>query len=441
MVSAPVKARLIPPPEAGAQAARLYAQRLLDALGIAPLRAIDLPDEHPALAWARSGLMALTGPADGAPQMCPLPLAACADGALAALAALAPAGVFADLRGSRLLAERAQLAGHARSGPVSPGGSCRLLEAADGVLALSLARDDDWALLPAWLEAEVPPDWEPLARAVRDRSAQTLVERGHELGLAVANALPGELVGDPVFPPSPRRRESSTKGAVRLDSRLRGNDKPPLVVDLSSLWAGPLCSRLLQRCGAEVIKVESVQRPDGARRGPAAFFERLNAGKRCVTLDFSTRAGRGELRELLQRADIVIEGSRPRALRQLGILAEEVLAEDPGLTWISLTGYGRGGVQENWIAYGDDAAVAAGLSQVQFQATGQWMFVGDAIADPLTGLHAALAAWAGHLAGGGGLVSLALRDVVAHCIAFDLPAGVEALRERQRAWASYSSPC
>jgi hypothetical protein len=436
MGAAPGRARLNRRDGQDALTARRYAQHLLDVLSAAPPCAPEPPDEHPALAWARTGLMALTGAADGAPQMCPVPLTACADGALAALAALAPVGALEGLRGSDLLAERAVFMGHTRNGRIAPGGSCRLLDTVDGVVALNLARNDDWSLLPAWLEDDVAPDWDSVARAIRQCSAQALVERGRELGLAVADA----------SSPSPRTGVSAANarsawgggvrgnGGKRTDPlRAQGGDKP-LVVDLSSLWAGPLCSRLLLRCGAEVVKIESRQRPDGARRGSPAFFERLNAGKCSVSLDFSSTAGRAELRAWLQRADIVIEGSRPRALRQLGIHAEELVAANPGLTWISLTGYGRTPQTENGIAYGDDAAVAAGLSQIQYYATGEWMFVGDALADPLTGLHAALAAWAGWRAGGAGLVSLALCDVVRQCMAFDLPATPAAIRERQREW-------
>jgi hypothetical protein len=416
--------------------ARAYAKALLNSLGAVSTRPLELIDEHPALSWARSGLMALTGPRDGEPQMCPVPLAACADAALAALASLAPTNVFNDLRGSQLLAERAAIAGHMRAGRASPGGSCRLLETADGGIALNLARDDDWALLPAWLECEVAADWESVTRIVQVRSAQELVQRGRLLGLAVAADETPHGVAAPWFSicsSSPRRRGSSETSAFMLDSRFRGNDKKPLVVDLSSLWAGPLCSHLLQRMGADVIKVESTQRPDGARQGPLEFFELLNAGKRNVVLDFSTAQGREQLRALIARADIIIEGSRPRALRQLGIHAEELLVQNPGLSWITISGYGRGEA-ENWIAYGDDAAVAAGLSSIQYQATGHRMIVGDAIADPLTGLHAALAAWASWLGGGGRLVSLELRDVVNHCIQFDLPGSTEALRRRQQEW-------
>src|SRR3546814_5825467 len=94
----------------------------------------------------------------------------------------------------------------------------------------------------------------------------------------------------------------------------------------------------MQRCGADVIKVEGSARPDGARRGPSAFFDLLNAGKRSVALDLQSPRGRAQLRELLRGADIVIEASRPRALRQMGIDAETLLHEQPQLTWLALNG-------------------------------------------------------------------------------------------------------
>ena len=63
------------------------------------------------------------------------------------------------------------------------------------------------------------------------------------------------------------------------------------MVDLSALWAGPLCGDLLARAGASVVKVESTQRPDGARRGSRAFFDLLNGRKRSVALDLRSREG------------------------------------------------------------------------------------------------------------------------------------------------------
>jgi hypothetical protein len=404
-----------------ASTARAYAQRLLDDLGIRAQPRIA--DEHPALSWARSGLMSLTGSADGAGLMCPAPLAACADGAFAALAALAPPGVHPDLRGSQLLGERAALLGLSRAGPVAPGGACRLLEAADGWMAVNLARAEDWDLLPAWTEGAATSDWPSLAAILRGRGVAEWVERARWLGLAVA----AERAR---VDTAPRWFERKQKGSEGRSERMR---RSPRVVDLSSLWAGPLCAQLLQGLGAEVIKVESLHRPDGARQGSQAFFDLLNSGKRSVALDLHGSADVEMLRVLLRSADIVIEGSRPRALHQLGVYAESLIKEKPSLTWISLTGYGRGLPQENWIAYGDDAGVAAGLAQLMHEASGQRVFVGDAIADPLSGLHAALAAWAGWLQGGGGLTSIALSEVVRYALCFDRAEG-EVLLARQRAW-------
>ncbi|HSV80652.1 MAG TPA: CoA transferase [Ramlibacter sp.] len=406
--------------------AAAYATRLLAGLRLEPLRAPSPPALHPALRWSRSGLMALTGAADGPPMMCPVPLAACADGVLAALASLAPQGAFDGIGGADLLAERAAIAGTCRNGSVAPGGACRLLEAADGWMALNLARPDDWELLPAWLEAEVAAEWAAVAAVVRQRPLAALVEQGRLLGLALADA--GVQVA-----PSPAAFVGlvSAVGQRTPAPALRR----PRVLDLSSLWAGPLCSHLLQRLGADVVKLESPQRPDGARNGPPAFFDLLNAGKRSVALDLKTAEGRAGLRRLIAGADIVIEASRPRALRQLGFDAEALVREH-GLSWVSLSGHGRGEPQENWIAYGDDAAVAAGLSALMFRASGQRLIVGDAIADPLTGLHAALAAWASWRQGGGRLLSLSLVEVVRSCLEFGLPATDAVLRERQQRWTA-----
>jgi crotonobetainyl-CoA:carnitine CoA-transferase CaiB-like acyl-CoA transferase len=401
-----------------------YARALLASLGVPACAAAGPDDESPALAWATSGLMALTGAADGAALMCPVPLASCADGAIRALAHIVPAAHSRSLPAGRaLLGERAAIAGLHRNGAISPGGGCRLLSSADSWIAVSLARDCDWSAVPAWLEDDHATSWEHIAAVVATGSAPQLVERARLLGLAACvSALPGHSAG-------PWYRAVVLGAPAPASRRL----EPPKVLDLSSLWAGPLCSHLLQHLGAHVIKVESVARPDGAREGPPQFHDLLNCGKRSVALDFD-RQGIGRLHELIDRADIVIEASRPRGLRQLGVFAEECVARRSGLTWVSITGHGREEPQAGWIAYGDDAGVAAGLSALMERVAGRQFFCGDAIADPLTGIHAALAALAAHGSGGGRLVSLALQDVVAHCAAFSLPSGATQQRERWNAW-------
>jgi crotonobetainyl-CoA:carnitine CoA-transferase CaiB-like acyl-CoA transferase len=85
--------------------------------------------------------------------------------------------------------------------------------------------------------------------------------------------------------------------------------------------------------------------------------------------------------------------------------------------WVSITGHGARGEAANWVGFGDDCGVAGGLSAALRAATGRTGFVGDAIADPLTGIFAALAAWEAWQHGRGGRFGLAMSDVVAHCLA------------------------
>lgn len=405
MGAAPALAASSTAAAAEGDSAQRYARRLLADLG-RPERP-RLPPIHPALRAAHCGLHWLTGPSHAPPRICPVALATAADGALAALASLPGGAPLRALDAGELLTERAALLGLQRQGRQSAAGACRLLDCRDGTLAVHLARDSDWALLPAWLEDDGIDGWDTLAPAFERHDRATLLERAQWLGLPVADA------AAPVLDTAWFETVTDTP---RVPPRQDGR---PLVVDLSSLWAGPLCSQLLQLLGAEIIKVESLGRPDGARQGNAAFFDRLNAGKASVALDFQSEEGRGHLRALLDRADIVIEAARPRGLFQLGIDAEAMVAAQPGKTWISITGYGRRGDDAQRVAFGDDAGIAAGLGGIMAAAHGDACFVGDAIADPLTGLHAALAAWEGWLRGGGGLRALSLRQVVAHVIAAD----------------------
>ncbi|MFC4942913.1 CoA transferase [Pseudonocardia sp. GCM10023141] len=304
--------------------------------------------------------MALTGHPEG-PPLVPPGCAATRAGELAALLADVT-GVRVD--GAALLSERAAFTGHRRRGPVSVGGSCRLLPTADGWAAVSCARPGDAALLGALVEAQLPADpWPGVAAWLRAHPGADLAERAQLLGVAAA----------PIAPPVARPpRGCGTRRAV-----------PGLrVVDFSALWAGPLCAHLLGLAGADVVKVETPQRPDGARRGNPDFYRLLHAGHRSVVLDPDDPAGRRAMAALVEAADIVIEASRPRALAGFGLDAEA--AARAGTTWISITAAGR---DSHRVGFGDDVAAAAGL--VALDALGGPVFCGDAIADPLTGLTAA----------------------------------------------------
>jgi hypothetical protein len=364
-------------------------------------------DPHPDLAWAGSGAMALTGLPSEGPRLAPGPIASCAAGAGAALSYLAGPGLLENLDGAALLGERAALSGLSRQGSVSPGESCRLLRAQDGWLALNLARPEDQALLPAWLErVEDREPWDFATRRVADRRVADLVDRGRMLGMPVAPVAAASATA------------SSWRRVRACGAAARNRPVAPRVLDLASLWAGPLCAALLSDAGAEVVKVESQGRPDGSRSGNADFHDLVNARKYSVALSFDTDAGVDQLRRLIASSDIVIESARPRGLAQLGIDAEACVRAQPGLTWVSITGYGRSLPGGEWVGFGDDTAVAAGLTAC---GSGPPLFCGDAIADPLTGLHAAVAALASWRVGGGALLDLSLRDVVAHALGFDAP--------------------
>jgi crotonobetainyl-CoA:carnitine CoA-transferase CaiB-like acyl-CoA transferase len=159
------------------------------------------------------------------------------------------------------------------------------------------------------------------------------------------------------------------------------------------------------------VKVESWHRPDGARRGPRGFYDLLNAGKRSVALDLTELDGVEQLRQLLHQADVVVEASRPRALRQLGIVPDEVAAAGRLRVWLSITAFGRDAATELRVGFGDDAAAAGGL--VAWDPQGP-VFCADAAADPATGLVAAVAALDRFEHRGAWLVDVHLAGVAAH---------------------------
>jgi CoA-transferase family III len=351
--------------------------------------------------------------------------------------------------GSRSAAEMGP--GRSKKGSISRGGATRLLQTSDGYLALSLARPDDVGLLPALFGDALALDpsimdsnivesftvdltssatdaiWSSVATMVRRARAQEVVDRGIELGLAIA-ALPPtprlvSEVTDPTLSSSTDHQHRDVHGVGGVSDRLTqavvrtnwlasdgsicGHNSNPLrVVDLSSLWAGPLCGQLLASAGCEVIKVESLSRPDGARLGSPEFFDLLNGQKRSVTLDFANHEDLRALIDLLASADVVIEASRPRALEQLGIDRQTLLATTGISVWLQITGHGASGRDANRIGFGDDAAVAGGL--VSWDGN-QPVFCADAIADPATGLVAASAVTEALGAGGKWLLDASLR--------------------------------
>jgi CoA-transferase family III len=294
-----------------------------------------------------------------------------------------------EVDAATILTGRAALLGLSRPGRISAGGATRLLSASDGWCAVALPRDDDVAALPALMEldAVLGDPWATLSRWTALRSTAEVTDRARLLDIAAA------ALGEASPAPPTVRRCGTSVGPRRADGLL--------VADLSSLWAGPLCGQLLARAGAVVVKVESPGRPDGTRRGEPAFFDWMNSGKLSYCVDFD--GGTDALCRLLNAADIVIEGSRPAALRRRGLSADD-LPGRPGRIWLRINGYRD---QPDRPAFGDDAAVAGGL-------VGDGpVFLGDAVADPLSGLEAVRAVAEALRRGGGEVIEVSMAQVAA----------------------------
>jgi CoA-transferase family III len=383
-----------------------------------------------------------------------IPLASIAQHALSRLAAASGSAALRALDGPTLLGERAMRAGWRIPGRASAGGGCRLFEALGDKIALNLARSDDREMLPALFEDDRLDinDDAAIAACVRRTDAHALLTRGRSMGLAIAAerepwpALePAPLFGRngaPTLwtelasgPPAAGRRSVATRGATTPGSSVVACGGPR-VVDLSALWAGPLAAHLLWLAGAEVVKVESRSRPDAMRGAAGDFYALINQGKATVAIDLADGDERGALLSLIASSDIVIEAARPRALRQFGIDADRIVRDTPGLVWISITAHGATGEAAGWVGFGDDCSVSGGLSAALRSATGCTGFVGDALADPLTGVFASLAAWEAWTAGRGARLELAMSHVVARCLAAARHENQAALQSCLRAWQS-----
>ena len=336
--------------------------------------------------WAMSGAMSLTGEPSGPPRQAPVGVTLRMEQLATTIGEIT--GLSID--GPALLGERAAIAGFTRQGSRSVGGYAQLVESIDKPICINFARPDDLRSIPAWLQEEIDPNNRKELFSVLGKSkSEQLMKQADLLGIPLG--VPGTEKHK--HPAHLTEGKTSNKQAATT-----------LVIEFGSLWASPLCGDLLRRSGCRVIKIESVSRPDGARRGPTGFFDLLNGGKESLALDFSDDRSLELLKKIVKEADVIIEGSRPRALRQLGIDAE-IEVED-GKVWVSITGYGRNGPRSKGVAFGDDAAVSGGLFLKD-----PLCFIADAVSDPSAGLLAATLALSALKSGKGWLIDIPLSAV------------------------------
>ncbi|HET7455590.1 MAG TPA: CoA transferase [Solirubrobacterales bacterium] len=170
------------------------------------------------------------------------------------------------------------------------------------------------------------------------------------------------------------------------------------ILDFSRVLAGPLATMTLADLGAEVTKVERPGTGDDTRSwgpphgeaGEATYFQAVNRNKRSVVLDLGEPGGRAKARRLALAADVVVENFRPGVMAKLGLDYESLAAENPGLVYCSITGFGGSGAGAELPGYDLLVQALGGLMGVTGEPEREPLKVGVALVDVIAGLYAAV---------------------------------------------------
>jgi crotonobetainyl-CoA:carnitine CoA-transferase CaiB-like acyl-CoA transferase len=195
-----------------------------------------------------------------------------------------------------------------------------------------------------------------------------------------------------------------------------------IVVDISNFLAAPMCSMFLADFGADVIKVERPEIGDEVRRwgevknGVGLYYKAVNRGKRSITADLRTPFGVEVVKRLIAKADILVENYRTGTLEKWGLGPDVLMAINPGLIVVRVTGFGQTGPHRKRPGFGTIAEAYAGYVYISGQPEGPPLLPGFGLADSTTGLMAAyLASVALHekrRSGRGQVIDLALYETL-----------------------------
>ena len=204
------------------------------------------------------------------------------------------------------------------------------------------------------------------------------------------------------------------------------------IVDLTAFWAGPAATHLLAAFGADVVKVESIQRPDGIRYSGGMrtdvddwweygwVFHAMNTNKRSVTLDLGSEEGARLFIELAAGADVVIENFSPRVMDHFGLTADVLLEVNPKLVVARMPAFGLDGPWRERVGFAPTMEQIAGLAWVTGLPEAPPVTPRGAC-DPLAGVHAAFAVLAAlnfaERTGSGQLVELPMLETVLNATA------------------------
>ena len=174
------------------------------------------------------------------------------------------------------------------------------------------------------------------------------------------------------------------------------------VVELARILAGPWIGQTLADLGSEVIKVEAPEgddtrrwgppfiertRPDGSTETVSAYFQSANRGKTSLTCDFTNPADLAELKALIAEADVVIENFKVGGLVKFGLDYASLAAENPGLVYASVSGFGQDGPRAKEAGYDFLIQGMCGIMDLTGEPDGAPQKVGVAWVDVFTGLY------------------------------------------------------
>jgi len=168
------------------------------------------------------------------------------------------------------------------------------------------------------------------------------------------------------------------------------------VLDLSRLLPGPYCTSILNSFGAEVIRIEPPEGGDWLRDAAKLdesmrwLFQALNSGKKSITLDLKTEAGKRIMLSLVMTADVLFETFRPGVMEMLGLGYQELSEPNPGLIYCSLTGYGGHGPYRDRVGHDLNYIGLTGLLDLTGSVDGPPVIPATQVADIMGGLWAVI---------------------------------------------------
>ena len=193
------------------------------------------------------------------------------------------------------------------------------------------------------------------------------------------------------------------------------------VLDLSRVFAGPLCGQVLADFGAEVVKVEHPDRGDDTRdwgmrigKTETTYYNSMNRNKRSITVDLQTPEGQKLIHDLLPQFDVVIQNFKTGGADKLGLGYAQLKALKPDLIYCSVAGYNSSGPEAKRPGYDLVIQGEAGLMAINGEAHQPPLKFGVAVVDMMTGMYAAQAVLAAlfrrERTGKGQLVEMSLYD-------------------------------